>query len=59
MDYWNWNFDLEYKSVYHNAWLWTYDSNQWNNDFYEQNVVISYVVAVDVFGLPFDLLTFI
>ena len=33
-------FDLEYKSGYRNAWFWTFDSNQWNNDFYEQNVVI-------------------
>ena len=44
MDYWNWNFDLENKSVYHNAWLWTYDSNQWNNDIYGKNVVISNIV---------------
>ena len=38
MDLWNWNFNLEYKSVYDNAWFWPYDSNQRNNDIYEQNV---------------------
>ena len=38
MDLWNWNFNLEYKSVYDNAWFWTYDSKQRNNDIYEENV---------------------
>ena len=47
MDYWNWNFDLENKSVYYNAWLWTYDSNQQNNDIYGKNVVISNIVHRD------------
>ena len=31
-------FNLESKSVYDNAWFWTYDSKQRNNDIYEENV---------------------
>ena len=45
MNYWNWNFDLENKSVYYNAWLWTNYSNQQNNDIYGKNVVISNIVC--------------
>ncbi len=38
MDLWNWNFNLQYRSVNDNASFWPYDSNQPNNDIYEQNV---------------------
>ena len=45
MDLWNWNFNLEYKSVYDDAWFWTYDSDQRNNDIYEGNVAKLKIVS--------------
>ena len=45
MDMWNWNFSLEYRSVYDNAWFWPYDSNQPINDIYEQNVAKLKIVS--------------